>query len=111
MPNGKLFDHPLTDILFHRQDVYSPRAANLVREIATLADEKTLRELGDLLVTEYNDQKADVLKLEEYLTSLRDKLARDAWIVASRGTEVRCLTRGTEWAVKQDACAWNIRRS
>ena len=49
MPNGKPGDHPYTDIMIHGRDVYSRRAAALVRKIASLVDEKTRHELADLL--------------------------------------------------------------
>jgi hypothetical protein len=79
MANGKPGDHPLTDILGHGLEVYSPLAANLVREIARLADEKTLRQLGDLLNQQYNPWlHPDVAKLEAYLVQLRDRLRREA---------------------------------
>jgi hypothetical protein len=86
MPNGKPDDHPLTDILHYGRDVYSSRAAGLVREIARIADERVLRELGDLLFNEYNEfSKPNVAALEEYLTELRDRLRQDA---RDRGFEV-----------------------
>jgi hypothetical protein len=79
MPNGKIGDHPLTDILIHKRNIYSPAAQQLVREIATLADEKTRRELGDLLLSKYNEySNPDIPALEKYLTGLRDQLKRDA---------------------------------
>jgi hypothetical protein len=79
MPNGKPDDHPLTDILHYGRDVYSSRAAGLVREIAGLADEKALRELGDLLFNKYNEfSNPDVATLEKYLTELRDRLRQEA---------------------------------
>jgi hypothetical protein len=79
MPNGKPGDHPLTDILVPGWDVYSPLAARLVREIAELADEKTLRELGDLLWMRYDESnRPNVPELERYLTELRDSLAAEA---------------------------------
>lgn len=85
MPNGKPGDHPVTDILIHNRNIYSSAARDLIREIVALADEKSRRELGDLLFTEYNEyQKPDVAKLEKYLTGLRDQLKRDA---KSRGFE------------------------
>jgi hypothetical protein len=86
MPNGKPGDHPYTDIVVHGRDVYSPLAAKLVREIATLADEKTRRQLGDLLFLEYNEfSRPDVPKLERELTELRDRLTREA---RERGFEI-----------------------
>ena len=86
MPNGKPGDHPLTDILVHKRNVYSPLAASLVREIAVLADEKTRRELGDLLFTQYNEfSNPDIPELERYLTGLRDRLKQAA---RDRGLEL-----------------------
>ena len=79
MPNGKPGDHPYTDIVVHGQDVYSPKAASLVREIARLADDRTKRTLQDLLLGEFNDLRSpNVPKLEQLLTDMRDKLRRDA---------------------------------
>jgi hypothetical protein len=79
MPNGKPGDHPYTDIVIHGHDVYSPRAADLVREIARLGDEKTRRELSDLLWFEYNDfAKPDVANLEQVLTEWVERLKREA---------------------------------
>jgi hypothetical protein len=79
MPNGKPGDHPYTDIVTHGRDVYSARAANLVREIAKLSDEKTRRKLADLLLFEYNEfNRPDVSKLESVLTEIRDKALQDA---------------------------------
>lgn len=79
MPNGKPSDHPLTDILVHKPNVYLPLAASLVREIAALADEKTRHELDDLLFTQYSEfSNPDIPELERYLTGLRDRLKRAA---------------------------------
>src|SRR4051812_30506691 len=46
MPKGKPGDNPITDILLHNRNIYSPYARDLIREIATLADEKTRQQLG-----------------------------------------------------------------
>ena len=74
MPNGKPGDHPYTDIVIHGRDVYSPRAANLVREIAKLSDDKARHRLADLLWSEYNEfHHPEVRKLETVLTEMRDK--------------------------------------
>ena len=86
MPNGTIGDHPFTDIIIHKQDVYSSRAANLVREIDKLADDKTRRELGDLLLGSYNVHfRPDVPKLERVLTEMRDRLLKEA---RERGFEI-----------------------
>lgn len=79
MPNGKVGDHPYTDILFHGREVYSPKADGLIREIASLADDRTRRELQDRLLSEFNEyHNPDVKKLERILTELRDRLKLEA---------------------------------
>jgi hypothetical protein len=79
VPNGKPGDHPYTDVVIHGRDVYSPRAANLIREIAKLSDDKARRGLADMLFAEYNEfDHPDVRKLETLLTDMRDKALRDA---------------------------------
>jgi hypothetical protein len=79
MPNGKVGDHPYTDIVIHRRDVYSATADALVREIASLADDRTRRELQDRLFTEFNEfQNPDVARLERILVELRDRLKQEA---------------------------------
>ncbi len=86
MPNGKHGDHPFTDIIIHGRNVYSPRAANLVREIAKLCDDKAQRKLADLLFFEYNEfDNPDVKKLEAVLTEMRDNALQEA---RERGFEV-----------------------
>jgi hypothetical protein len=51
MPNGKVGDRPLTDILVHNVNVYGSEADNLIRKIAQLSSRKELddswnREIG-----------------------------------------------------------------
>ena len=78
MPNGKPGDHPLTDILQHKLEVYSTHADRLVREIVSLADEKTRRELGDRLYQGYNPYGSpDIQKLERELAELRSRLTAE----------------------------------
>jgi hypothetical protein len=70
----------------HGRDVYSKRAAALVREIASLVDEKTSRALAELLISEYNESsKPDVAKLENVLAEMRDDAVLEA---KRRGFEV-----------------------
>jgi hypothetical protein len=79
MPNGKPGDHPYTDIVVHGLRVYSATADALVREIATLADEGTRRQLSAMLFQRYNEhERPDVRALERELTQLRDRLRRQA---------------------------------
>jgi hypothetical protein len=86
MPNGRPGDHPLTDGLVHGREVYSPRATYLIQSIAKLADEKTLRDLGDVLFTKFNEYSSpDIPGLEGHLTELHDRLLRDG---RGRGFEI-----------------------
>ena len=86
MREGKPGDHPYTDIVVHRRDVYSPGVANLVRELAKLLDDKARRRLEDLLFFEYSEfNRPGVTKLEAVLTEMRDKALREA---RERGWEV-----------------------
>ncbi len=86
MPNGTYGDHPFTDIVIHGRDVYSPEIAQLVREIAELADDKGRRNLADTLLSDYNNLlNPDIAKLERLLIDMRDRLLGDA---KERGFEV-----------------------
>ena len=44
MANGKPGDHPLTDLLAHRLEVYGQEADDLIRKIAALCSERELDE-------------------------------------------------------------------
>jgi hypothetical protein len=58
----------------------------LVREIAVLADERTRRELAELLMSDFNEYfDPDVRRLEQLLAAMRDRLRREA---RERGYEV-----------------------
>ena len=79
MPNGKIGDHPLTDILIHDRVVYSERATDMIRKVVALADDETERELSDRLFVAYNEYSSpDVAKLEAELETLLLKLQKDA---------------------------------
>jgi len=47
MANGKKGDHPITDILNHNLEVFSPKIDNLIREIAKLVPNYRLRDMFD----------------------------------------------------------------
>jgi hypothetical protein len=86
MASGTPGDHPYTDIVYYARDTYSTHAANLVREIAAMADEPTRRTLADLLLRDFNPHLApDVARLELWLTELRNQVRREA---IERGHEV-----------------------
>ena len=79
MANGKIGDHPLTDILTHDRVAYSERATDLIRQIVALADSETKRELSDRLLSDYNPYLSpDVERLEAELEDLLLELQKDA---------------------------------
>ena len=45
MPNGRPGDHPLTDILHHKIETFSPTADDLIRQIAQLVPSYRLDEM------------------------------------------------------------------
>jgi hypothetical protein len=47
MPNGTAGDHPLTDILFHKVEVYGRDADDLIRKISELSSRRELEEWWD----------------------------------------------------------------
>ena len=86
MPNGKPGDHPFTDIVNHKLDVYSEHADGLIREIAQLADDATRRSFSDRLYKNFNPYfEVDVPALEREAGELRDRLLAE---FRDRGLEV-----------------------
>jgi hypothetical protein len=72
MPNGKIGDHPYTDIVLHGRRVYSEAADALVLEIDQLGGR---HEVADLLWREFDQYKnPDIRRLEKVLTEIRDRL-------------------------------------
>jgi hypothetical protein len=77
MPNGKIGDHPLTDITIHGRRVYSEQADALVQEIVDLGGRD---EISDMLFRDFHDfGNPDVPKLERVLTKIRDRLRDRTW--------------------------------
>ena len=80
MPNGKPGDHPLTDILVHRLDVFSPAIDEILREIESIGGWDTVSRVWDGLennpaiwgTSGYKEE------LENRLRTIRDELRDDA---------------------------------
>ena len=65
--------------MIHDREIFSELVRSLVREIALLADDRTRRELADMLLRDFNEfANPDVSKLERTLTQIRDGLRREA---------------------------------
>ena len=67
MPNGKPGDDPLTDILVHNLEVFSPEADALIKEIVSLGGQADLERHFNLFWTP---------PLEEFESELRVLLDR-----------------------------------
>lgn len=68
MPNGKIGDHPITDIIVHRRRVFSPQIDDLIREIVKAGGRPQLDGLVDWFAPPAGDE---LLRL---LTALRQSL-------------------------------------
>ena len=78
--NGKHGDHPLTDILNHRAEVFGAEADALIREIDDLGGR---RELDQIVGPNYDH---DPGHLRDRLVPVRDRLRSEA---EDRGWEVQ----------------------
>ncbi len=83
MANGKLGDHPYTDIVNYGCRVYSDHVDALVREIHNLGGGERI---ASILLSDFNERSnPDISRLERLLTNIRDELLAQA---KERGWEV-----------------------
>ena len=74
MPDGKLGDHPITDIIVHERLVYSERADELIRRIVEMGGSARI---DQMLLTDYNYYSdPDVPELEIALKNIYDELVK-----------------------------------
>jgi hypothetical protein len=74
MPDGKLGDHPITDIIVHERLVYSERADELIRRIVEMGGRARI---DQMLLTDYNYYSdPDVPELEIVLKNIYDELVK-----------------------------------
>lgn len=87
MANGTKGDHPLTDILNWKIDVFGPKADDLVRQIVQLGGKEYLEEEPTKLVAldPRYFPNSDIEALTQHLRDLRDRLRANA---IERGWEV-----------------------
>jgi len=75
MPDGKLGDHPITDIMVHERLVYSERADELIRRIVDMGARDRI---DQMLLTDYNYYAdPDVAELEVVLKNIYDDLVKE----------------------------------
>jgi hypothetical protein len=79
MPNGKPYDHPITDILFYKLTAFSPAVDVLIAEIIKLGGQAEVEARFNLF------QPPPLERFESDLRVMRDRLHREA---KERGWEV-----------------------
>lgn len=79
MPNGKLGDHPLTDILVHKAKVYGREADDLIRKIAELCNRSELDEWWEREIGWSPDRKSVISKARLRLDELLERAKRSGW--------------------------------
>lgn len=78
MPNGKIGDHPITDIVVHHRTVFSPAVDALIAEIVRLGGRQELERRFEWFAPAPESFEAD-------LQAMRDRLKVEA---KARGWEV-----------------------
>jgi hypothetical protein len=79
MANGKPGDHPLTDILVHKLDVYGGGADELIRKIAELCSPRELDEWWNREVGWSPDKNLIVAKARNRLDQLLNRAKQSGW--------------------------------
>ena len=91
MPNGKIGDHPFTDIVVHGRRVYSQRADALIREIDALGGRERI---ADVLWREFDEYKnPDLERLERFLLEVRRDLLTGAGAREASATSAEDFTK------------------
>ncbi len=77
--NGKPGDHPLTDILVHKLEIYGPEADNLVREISELSSRHELYEWWDSEINWSTDRELVLRKAQVRYAELLQRTRSSGW--------------------------------
>ena len=79
MPNGKPGDHPLTDILIHKLEVYGLEADELIRRIDSLGGRRELEEWWKREIGDSQDKGLALAKARERYGELLSKARESSW--------------------------------
>lgn len=79
MPNGKHGDHPLTDILFHKIEVYGKEADELIRKIEALSSHRELDEWWEKEVGWNCDSAVVLRKTKAKYEELLQRAKNSGW--------------------------------
>jgi hypothetical protein len=77
--NGKRGDHPLTDILVHKLEIYGPEADELIREISELSSRRELYEWWDEEISGTGDRELVLGKAEARYRELMLRSRASGW--------------------------------
>jgi hypothetical protein len=77
--NGKPGDHPLTDILVHKRNVYGSEADGLIRKIAELCSRRDLDEWWNREVGWSPDNDSIISKARTRLDELLRRARQGGW--------------------------------
>ena len=79
MANGNAGDHPLTDILGHRLEVYGQEADELIRKIASLCSERELDEWWRREIDWSQDRELVLRKARSRYEELLERARKSGW--------------------------------
>ena len=77
--NGKPHDHPLTDILTHKIDVYGQEADELIRKIAALCSRRELDEWWEREIGWSDDRALALRKARARFDELATRARESGW--------------------------------
>jgi hypothetical protein len=81
MPNGKPGDHPLTDILIHKLNVYGREADDLIRRIAELCSRQEMDEWWNSEIGWSPDRDSILSKVQRRHNELLRRARERGWEV------------------------------
>jgi hypothetical protein len=81
MPNGTVGDHPLTDILFHKVQVYGQEADETIRKISALCSRRELEQWWDREIAWSSDTALALGKAKLRLAELLRRAKESGWEV------------------------------
>ena len=79
MANGTKGDHPLTDILFHKIEVYGPEADDLIRRIGQLCSRRELDDWWEREIGWSHDRELALRKARTRHEELLKRAQEDGW--------------------------------
>ena len=82
MANGSHGDHPLTDIIFYKKEVYGSEADDLIRKIKGLCSQQELYKWWEREIAWSQDGALALLKAKAYHEELLKRAKESGWEVS-----------------------------